>query len=56
MRKKIAELQTAYNDPEISSDYARLGEISLEIENLSKELDVLMEEWEDLQLRIDESI
>ncbi len=54
--KKIAKLQAAYNDPEISSDYARLGEISLEIENLSKELDVLMEEWEDLQLRIDESI
>lgn len=54
--KKIAELQLAYNDPEISSDYARLGEISLEIENLSKELDMLMEEWEDLQIRIDESI
>lgn len=54
--KKIAELQAAYNDPEISSDYARLGEISLEIENLSKELDMLMEEWEDLESRIDESI
>lgn len=54
--KKIAELQLAYNDPEISSDYARLGEISLEIENLSKELDMLMEEWEDLESRINESI
>lgn len=54
--KKIAELQAAYNDPEISSDYARLGEISLEIENLSKELDMLMEEWEDLESRINESI
>lgn len=54
--KKIAELQLAYNDPEISSNYARLGEISSEIENLSKELDMLMEEWEDLESRIDESI
>ena len=53
---KIAELEKEYNDPEISSDYARLGEISSEIDALNKELDNLMTEWESLQTRIDEGL
>lgn len=53
---KISELENLYNDPEIASDYARLGEISSEIDTLHRELDELMEEWESLQMRIDEGI
>lgn len=54
--KRIAELEEAYNDPEISSDYARLSEISADIEALRAEVDALMEEWESLQLKIDKGL
>ena len=54
--QKTVELEALYNDPEIASDYARLGEISSEIERLRQELDELMEEWESLQLKIDEGL
>ncbi len=52
--KQIAELERAYDDPEIASDYEKLGEISTRIETLHGELDKLMEEWEALQMKIDE--
>ena len=54
--QKISELEISYNDPEIASDYARLGEISTNIDTLNKELDSLMDEWEALQLKIDEGL
>ena len=54
--KKIAELEAAYDDPEIASDYEKLGEISGQIDALRSELDGLMEEWESLQMVIDEGI
>ncbi len=54
--KKIAELETAYDDPGIASDYEKLGEISGQIDALKGELDGLMEEWESLQMVIDEGI
>ena len=54
--KKIAELETAYDDPGIASDYEKLGEISGQIDALKGELDGLMEEWESLQMAIDEGI
>jgi len=54
--KRIAELEEAYNDPEISSDYARLSEICADIEALRAEVDALMEEWESLQLKIDKGL
>ena len=54
--QKISELETRYNDPEIGSDYARLGEISSEIDTHRRELDELMEEWEALQMKIDEGL
>ena len=54
--QKTAELEKLYNDPELASDYARLGEISSEIDALHTQLDDLMEEWEALQLKIDEGI
>jgi ATP-binding cassette subfamily F protein 3 len=54
--QRVSELEKAFNDPNIASDYARLGEISSEIENLHKEINDLMEEWESLQMKIDEGI
>ena len=54
--KKITELEAAYDDPGIASDYAKLGEISGQIDALKGELDGLMEEWESLQMVIDEGI
>ena len=54
--QRVSELEKAFNDPEIASDYARLGEISSEIDTLHKEINDLMEEWESLQMKIDEGI
>ena len=54
--KKITELEAAYDDPGIASDYEKLGEISGQIDALKGELDGLMEEWESLQMVIDEGI
>lgn len=54
--KKIAELETAYDDPGIASDYEKLGEIAGQMDALKGELDGLMEEWESLQMVIDEGI
>ena len=54
--QRISELEEMYNNPEIASDYGKLGEISSEIDKLHKEIDTLMEEWEDLQIKIDEGI
>lgn len=52
--KKIAELEEKYYAPEIASDYEKLGEISAQMDALKREVDNLMEEWETLQLQIDE--
>ena len=54
--QRVSELEKAFNDPEIASDYAKLGEISSEIDALHKEINDLMEEWESLQMKIDEGI
>jgi len=54
--QKIAELENQYNDPALSSDYARLGEISSKIDSCRKAIDSLMEEWEELQTKIDQGI
>ncbi|MBO5223174.1 MAG: ABC-F type ribosomal protection protein [Clostridia bacterium] len=52
--KKIAELEKAYYAPEIASDYEKLSQISAQIDSLRIDVDNLMEEWETLQLQIDE--
>ena len=54
--KKIAELETAYDDPGIASDYEKLGKIAGQMDALKGELDGLMEEWESLQMVIDKGI
>lgn len=52
--KKLAELEENYYAPEIASDYEKLSKISSQIDSLRLEIDNLMEEWEALQLQIDE--
>ena len=54
--QKIADLEERCNDPEISADYVKLGELSDEIDSRRAELDRLMEEWESLQMKIDEGL
>lgn len=54
--QKINELKILYSNPEIASDYTRLGEISSDIDSLTNELDSLMAEWEELQMKIDEGL
>lgn len=51
---KIAQMSVEYENPEIASDYVKLSEISAEMNSLQKELDAYMEEWESLQLAIEE--
>lgn len=52
--KKIAELNKEYENPAISTDYTKLTEISNSIEAINQEQESLMEEWENLQMAIDE--
>jgi len=54
--QKIDELEKLYNDPKIASDYGRLEEISADMDALHREIDCLMEEWESLQIKIDEGL
>lgn len=52
--KKIADLNREYENPDIATDYPKLTEISSAIEELNKEQEALMEEWENLQITIEE--
>lgn len=52
--KKLEELNKEYVDPRISSDYAKLTEISNSISEINCKQEELMEEWEELQIQIDE--
>ncbi len=52
--KKLEELNKEYVDPRISSDYAKLTEISNSISEINTNQEELMEEWEELQIQIDE--
>lgn len=51
---KIAKLSRESSDPEISADYVRLSEIANQIDVLRQKLDEYMEEWETLQIKIEE--
>jgi ATP-binding cassette subfamily F protein 3 len=51
---EIEELNLEMTKPEYSSDFTRLAELSKEAEEKNSELEKLMEEWESLQLEIEE--
>jgi ATP-binding cassette subfamily F protein 3 len=51
---EIEELNLEMTKPEYSSDFTRLAELSKEAEEKNYELEKLMEEWENLQLEIEE--
>lgn len=52
---KAAELAKELEKPEIATDYVKAGEIMEEMAKIQSELDALMEEWEQLQITIEES-
>lgn len=52
---KIARLESLYDDEEIATNYEKVCEISSKIDGLKLELDALFSEWEELQIKIDES-
>ena len=46
--ERMSELTALYSDPDVASDYARVGEISAELEALKTATDALYEEWDAL--------
>ncbi len=50
----IATLQARLADPAIASDYQQIAALSTEIEEAEATLNTLMEEWEALQLQLEE--
>ena len=52
--KKIDELTKVCENPSIATDYVKLTELSNSIEELRNQQDSLMEEWEELQIKMEE--
>ncbi|MBQ9599077.1 MAG: ABC transporter ATP-binding protein, partial [Clostridia bacterium] len=55
--QKESEIETLTHElenPEIATDYVKAGEITEKITALQAEVDALMEEWEELQIIIEE--
>lgn len=55
IEQSIKEKEELLSDPRIAADYVRAAEISEETDALNERLDALMEQWESLQLMIEES-
>ncbi len=55
LEEKITVKETELQNPEIATDYIKLGEISDEIAKMNETLDTMYSEWEDLQSTIEES-
>ncbi|MBE6757415.1 MAG: ABC-F family ATP-binding cassette domain-containing protein, partial [Ruminococcaceae bacterium] len=51
---KAAALQEQMNDPAVATDYTRLGEVTAEWEETCRRVETLMEEWEVLQLALED--
>jgi ATP-binding cassette subfamily F protein 3 len=54
IEEEIDNLNTEMLKPEYAADFTRLAELSKETEEKNSELENLMEEWENLQLEIEE--
>lgn len=52
--KRIDELTKECENPSIATDYVKLTELSNSIEELRNQQDSLMEEWEELQIKMEE--
>lgn len=52
--KKIDELTKECENPSIATDYVKLTELSNSIKELRNQQDSLMEEWEELQIKMEE--
>ncbi|MCH5210534.1 MAG: ABC-F family ATP-binding cassette domain-containing protein [Oscillospiraceae bacterium] len=53
--EKKAKLNKELENPEIATDYVKAGEITEQITAIESEIELLMEEWESLQITIEES-
>lgn len=51
---EIDRINTEMSDPDYASDFTKLAGLSKEADERNSELDALMEEWEELQIVIDE--
>lgn len=51
---EIERINNEMSNPAYAADFTKLAELSEGAENKSRELDTLMEEWEELQLEIEE--
>lgn len=54
LESEIEELNAEMSKPEYASDFTKLSELSAAADKKNSELDVLMEEWEELQITIEE--
>ena len=54
LEAEIETISEEMTDPALASDFEKLGELSKKAEDKNEELDALMEEWEALQLEIEE--
>jgi len=50
--KKIIELEATLSSPELYGDHAQLARLGEELETTRRELDALLEEWEELATRL----
>ncbi len=54
LENEIEELNSEMSNPEYASDFTKLAELSRTAEEKNTELDAFMEEWEELQITIEE--
>lgn len=55
IERSIKEKEELLSDPQIAADYVRAAEITEEMDCLNEQLEALLEQWESLQLMIEES-
>ena len=51
---EIARLEELLASPEVATDYTEAVKVSKELDDAKKSLDSLMEEWENINLELDE--
>lgn len=51
--EEIAKFNIEMQTEEVCSDYIKLAEIQSEIEKITKEIELLMNEWEDLEMKLE---
>lgn len=52
---EVEELSKELENPDIATDYVKASELTEKITDLQNDIDALMEEWENLQIKIEEN-